>query len=161
MAPGATEPTPAMIVLRLGKLIAMALARHDLTEHQFRALAFVRDGDPSLAEMSLRLVMKRPNLTTLIDGLEERGLVVRRRRADDRRRVELALTPAGLSTFLAASEEADRALAGLALLGDGDPGRRIDALRSWATTVDAAAAILSSEIRSDARPRALERGAIP
>ena len=146
VTPSATDPpsppTPTMIVLRLGKLIAMALARHDLTENQFRALAFIHEGDPDLAEMSVRLVTKRSNLTTLIDGLEARGLVERRRRDDDRRRVELTLTRAGLTLFRRASEEADRALVGLARLGDGDPVERMDGLGRWATTVDEAATIL-------------------
>lgn len=140
----AGEPTPTMVVLRLGKLIEMALASHDLTENQYRTLAFIRDGQADLSEMSIRLVMKRPNLTTLIGALEERGLIERRRHDHDRRRVQLTLTRDGSEVLRAASQEADRALAGLAELGEGDPQVRIDSLRAWATTIEAAAALLRS-----------------
>ena len=134
-----------MIVLRLGKLIAMALAQHDLTENQYRALGFIDEGDPDLTEMSVRLVMKKPNLTTLIDGLVARGVVERRRRADDRRRVDLTLTKRGRALLEAASDEAERALASLAQLGDGDPQARLEAISTWGSTVEEAAALLRSK----------------
>lgn len=135
-----------MIVLRLGKLIAMALARHDLTENQFRALGFIDEGDPDLTEMSTRLVTKRPNLTTLIDGLVARGLVERRRSELDRRRVDLTLTEAGQALFVAATNEADAALAAMARLADGDPRARLDALSTWGDVVEEGAALLRTAL---------------
>lgn len=131
-----------MVVLRLAKLIEMALATHDLTANQFRALAFAQDGRADLREMSVRLVTKRPNLTKLIDGLETRGLVTRVRVPTDRRRVALSLTDDGRTVLGAASAEADRALAGLAELGTGDPQDRLDALGAWTSTVEEAASLL-------------------
>lgn len=128
-----------MIVLRLGKRIEMVLAEHGLTPNQYRALGFIAEGDPNLAEMSDRLVMKRPNLTALLDGLVERGLIEKRRRSDDRRRVELVLSKAGAELFAAASEDAERALAMLASLDGRDPERRLRALSSWGPAVEEAA----------------------
>jgi DNA-binding MarR family transcriptional regulator len=137
-----------MIVLRLGKPIAMALARHDLTENQYRALGFIDEGDPDLTEMGTRLVVKRPNLTTLIDGLVARGLVERHRRELDRRRVDLTLTAAGKALFVAATDEADAALAAMARLAGGDPGRRLDALSAWGDVVEEGAALLRTALSS-------------
>lgn len=146
-----------MIVLRLGKLIAMALARLDLTENQFRALGFIDEGDPDLTEMSTRLVMKKPNLTTLIDGLVARGLVERRRSELDRRRVDLTLTESGEALYAAATGEADAALAAMARLGEGDPQERLDALSTWGEVVEAGAALLrtvrSTETTASAKRR--------
>lgn len=148
-----------MIVLRLGKRIEMVLAEHGLTPNQYRALGFIADGDPDLAEMSDRLVMKRPNLTALLQGLVDRGLVEKRRRDDDRRRVELVLSDAGRELFAAASKDADRALAALAALGGGDPERRLRALSSWGPTVEEAARRYR-EIK-DTAPRRRSRSAKP
>jgi DNA-binding MarR family transcriptional regulator len=134
-----------MIVLRLGKLIAIALARHDLTENQYRTLGFIDEGNTDLAEMSVRLFMKKPNLTTLIDGLEARGLVERRRRTQDRRRVDLLLTDAGRSTYEAAAESAETDLAGMARLGDRDPTALLHSLSLWASAVEGGVALLRSE----------------
>ncbi|MEZ5323344.1 MAG: MarR family transcriptional regulator [Microthrixaceae bacterium] len=138
----ASTPPRPLVVLRLGKLIAMALAGHDLTENQYRALAFIDEGDVDPAEMSVRLVMKRPNLTTLLDGLERRGLVERTRRTEDRRRIELRLTPSGSSLLDDATRSANDALTRLARLGAGPAHDRLAGLDTWAEAVEEAAAIL-------------------
>jgi len=137
-----TGPTATMIVLRLAKLIAMALVEYDLTENQYRVLAFIEDGDPDLSEMSERLVMKPPNVTSLIDGLVDRDLVERTRRTDDRRRVRLRLTKAGARALEGATREAERALSGLAQLGAGSAVRRLRGIESWAPSVEEAASLL-------------------
>jgi DNA-binding MarR family transcriptional regulator len=146
-----TGPTATMIVLRLAKLIAMVLAEYDLTENQYRVLAFIEDGDPDLGEMSERLVMKAPNVTSLIDGLVDRGLVERTRRTDDRRRVRLLLTRAGARALDGATSEAERALAGLAELGAGSAARRLRGIESWSPSVEEAARLLRAS-----RDRGLE-----
>jgi DNA-binding MarR family transcriptional regulator len=134
-----------MIVLRLAKLVAMALAEHDLTEHQYRVLSFAAAGDADMTEMCTRLVMKPPNLSTLIDGLVARRLVERRRRHDDRRRVDLLLTSKGKRLVERATREAEDSLAGLAVLGEGTPDARMAGLDLWSTTIDEAARLLHSD----------------
>jgi DNA-binding MarR family transcriptional regulator len=94
--------------------------------------------------MAVRLVMKRPNLTTLIDGLVVRRLVERRRPPPDRRRVDLVLTARGRKLLAAATASSERALTSLAELGGGDPRARVDALSIWGPAVEEAAALLRS-----------------
>ncbi len=50
-----------------------------------------------LAELGLRLLVKPPSITTLVDGLERRGLVIRMTAAEDQRAKNLALTRTGRS----------------------------------------------------------------
>lgn len=74
------------------------LARHDLTEQQWRVLrvcAEVEEVDASqIAERSCILA---PSLTRILRALEERGLLVRHRDEADGRRQIVSLTREGLS----------------------------------------------------------------
>ena len=72
--------------------------RFDLTPQQYNALRLLRgEGDRKLATLALaaRLVSRAPDITRLLDKLEERGLIERERPADNRRMVLIGLTPAG------------------------------------------------------------------
>jgi DNA-binding MarR family transcriptional regulator len=74
--------------------------RHDLTAQQYNALRLLRAAHPqSLATLTLasRLVSRAPDITRLLDKLDERGLVTRVRPADDRRTVRVAITEQGLA----------------------------------------------------------------
>jgi DNA-binding MarR family transcriptional regulator len=74
-------------------------AQHDLTAQQYNALRLLKaappGGIPTLA-LAGRLISRAPDITRLIDRLEERGLVRRERPAENRRRVLVAITRAGL-----------------------------------------------------------------
>src|SRR5215510_833771 len=85
---------------RLRMLEDDLFARHDLTAQQYNALRLLRAEHPStLPTLMLagKLVSHAPDITRLVDRLEERGLVARRRKADNRRVVHIAITDAGLS----------------------------------------------------------------
>lgn len=72
--------------------------RYDLTPQQYNALRLLRgEGDKKLATLALgsRLVSRAPDITRLLDKLEERGLIQRERPADNRRMVLIGLTDAG------------------------------------------------------------------
>lgn len=72
--------------------------RYDLTPQQYNALRLLRgEGDKKLATLVLgsRLVSRAPDITRLLDKLEERGLIQRERPADNRRMVLIGLTEAG------------------------------------------------------------------
>jgi DNA-binding MarR family transcriptional regulator len=72
--------------------------RYDLTPQQYNALRLLRgEGGGKLATLALaaRLVSRAPDITRLLDKLEERGLIERERPADNRRMVLIGLTPAG------------------------------------------------------------------
>jgi DNA-binding MarR family transcriptional regulator len=84
---------------RLRALEEDLFASHDLTPQQYNALRLLRAvypaGFPTL-RLAARLVSRAPDITRLLDKLEERGLVARDRRTENRRVVQVAITPAGL-----------------------------------------------------------------
>lgn len=75
-------------------------ARFELTAQQYNVLRLLRAARPeSVPTLSLteRLVSRAPDVTRMIDRLEERRLVVRERSAGDRRVVRVGITDAGLA----------------------------------------------------------------
>ncbi len=73
-------------------------ASYDLTPQQYNSLRLLRgEGGHKLATLVLasRLVSRAPDITRLLDKLEERGLVERERPSDNRRMVLIGLTAAG------------------------------------------------------------------
>lgn len=77
-----------------------ALADLGLTQKQTATLWLI-NSNPGVAQVSVAaaLDMDRATMMAIVDRLEERSLVIRKRSADDRRRQELYLTPAGQSTL--------------------------------------------------------------
>ena len=76
---------------------AMAhLAASGLTPSQFGALEILLHRGPLCQkEIAAKLLVSGGNITMVIDNLEKRGLVERRRNRDDRRYITVALTAAG------------------------------------------------------------------
>jgi len=72
-------------------------ASHGYTFQQWVVLMNLRDGlARTIADLSRTLSHDSGAMTRLIDQLEQRGLIERRRSAEDRRVVELYITPAGV-----------------------------------------------------------------
>ena len=72
---------------------------------QFRTLALVyRKERVSLSEVAEHIGLTLPTMSTLVDGLVDRGLISRREDPEDRRRMTLALTEQGRSGFESARE---------------------------------------------------------
>ena len=74
--------------------------RYDLTAQQYNALRLLRAAYPApVATLTLaaRLISRAPDITRLVDKLAERDLVARDRRPENRRVVEVSITPAGLA----------------------------------------------------------------
>jgi len=81
---------------KLQRLESDNLARHNLTQAQFGALAHLSANDGiSQQKLSDGLLVTKGNVCGLIDRLEERGLVVRQSDPEDRRSNRLVLTPQG------------------------------------------------------------------
>ena len=75
---------------------ARDVARHDLSLPQFAVLeALYHKGPLPLGEIGALLLVTGGNITYLVDHLEERGLVKRERKVNDRRVTYAALTPRG------------------------------------------------------------------
>ena len=66
-----------------------------LTLAQVRALRKLAKQPRSLGQLGAELVLAPPSVTRLVDRLEERGLIERRRDDDDRRKVLANLTAEG------------------------------------------------------------------
>ncbi|MGE0756117.1 MAG: MarR family winged helix-turn-helix transcriptional regulator [Pirellulaceae bacterium] len=83
---------------RLKMLEDELFARFDLTPQQYNVLRLLRaespDAIPTLA-LQTRLVSRAPDITRMLDKLEERGLIVRDRPAGNRRVVQVALASGG------------------------------------------------------------------
>jgi MarR family 2-MHQ and catechol resistance regulon transcriptional repressor len=72
------------------------LGAHALTISQFAALeALYHCGDLCQGDLAVKLMRTVGSVTSLLDGLEKRGMAARRRAGDDKRFVRAALTPAG------------------------------------------------------------------
>lgn len=71
--------------------------RYDLTEAQFNVLFCLRHAKVNLTQSDLgrRLVITRASITSLLDKLEEKGLVVRKEVPNNRRIYHVALTDSG------------------------------------------------------------------
>ncbi len=113
-----------MDILRTADLLrryfAAVLEPHGLTGQQYNVLRILRGTRPEplpTMEIAERMIEKTPAITGLLDRLESKGLVERRRGSDDRRCVFCSITPAGLELLAGLDEpiaRADReALAGI------------------------------------------------
>lgn len=90
------------LLLRTARLlrdhINRSLAQFDLDLNQYLVLSMlaVDEGQPSMpSELSATIDATRTQMTRLVDGLEARSLVRRQASVQDRRSLELTLTPAG------------------------------------------------------------------
>src|SRR4051812_11414592 len=82
-----------------------------LSATQYNALRILRGaGDDGLAcrEVGERMITREPDMTRLLDRLEKRSLISRRRQTDDRRVVKARITAEGLA-LLATLDEPLRA----------------------------------------------------
>jgi DNA-binding MarR family transcriptional regulator len=85
---------------RLRALEEELFGRYELTPQQYNALRLLRGEHPAaLPTLALagRLISRAPDITRLLDKLEQRGLIARERPADNRRVVRVRITAAGLA----------------------------------------------------------------
>lgn len=66
---------------------------------QYRLLLFLRHGPKRAGELAARAAIKRPTLTSLVDGLEKDGRLRRVQVEADRRGVRLELTEGGVTAM--------------------------------------------------------------
>ena len=97
------EEEATLNVVRTSDALLLALSDvlkpHLLSATQYNVLRILRgagDQGASCKDIGIRLVARDPDITRLMDRLEERGLVTRDRDGQDRRVVTHRLTRAGL-----------------------------------------------------------------
>lgn len=88
----------------LRRLVSGAVARQGLTAQQYNVLRILRgagaEGLPTL-EIAERMIEAAPGITRLLDRIEAKGLVSRKRCPEDRRQVLCTITRDGLAQLAA------------------------------------------------------------
>ncbi|GAB1363580.1 homoprotocatechuate degradation operon regulator HpaR [Rhodobacter sp.] len=88
------------------------LDAHGINEQQWRVIRVLAEaGSLDATELAARANILAPSLTRMIRTLDERGLLVRGRDADDGRRVILTITPPGRALIEAVTPAATAAYA--------------------------------------------------
>lgn len=85
-------------------LLARVLERAagDLTLAQYRVLALIAAGDERATLLAGRLAITKPSVSAVIDGLVERGCLMREPVEGDRRAIRLCITPEGTEALTTA-----------------------------------------------------------
>jgi MarR family transcriptional regulator, 2-MHQ and catechol-resistance regulon repressor len=106
--------------------------RHGLTAAEFGVLELLHHrGDTLIGEIRRRILVSSGGITYLVDRLEERDLVERKRCPDDRRATYVGLTPRGAALIADIfPEHAEVVEAVVQGLGDADRRLATDLLRT-------------------------------
>lgn len=85
-------------VERLGRPVTDLLKAEDLSPNQYNVLRILRGAEEGLTcgEIGNRMITRDPDITRLVDRLEKRKLVGRKRDTKDRRVVLTRILPKGL-----------------------------------------------------------------
>ena len=111
---GSREEAAFLDLLRtcdlLTRRIAPVLKAADLTSTQYNVLRILRGAREGLAcrEIAARMITRDPDITRLLDRMEKRELIERRREAGDRRTVLTRITPEGLELLAGLDEPVQR-----------------------------------------------------
>ena len=126
------------VQLRLAQRSALALAPFGIDGRELAVLVVLAAQNPlSQLEAAGRLGVDRTTMVALVDTLERKGLVERRRSPEDRRRNTVQLTPAGQDCLREAEharEEMERQF--LAPLAAPDADRLVRALQTLLAAPD-------------------------
>jgi DNA-binding MarR family transcriptional regulator len=99
---GCPEEAAFLDLLRTTDMLSRGLVRilktGDLSANQYNVLRILRGSPNGLpcGEIANRMITRDPDITRLLDRLEKRGLIVRRRETADRRMVMARITSDGL-----------------------------------------------------------------
>src|SRR5215472_17541403 len=119
-------------VVRMARMLEHAST--ELTLPQYRLLVMVASGDQRMSQLAGRLALSKPTVTAVVDGLVERGLLVRTEVAADRRAVDLTLTDAGRATLAQTDAAMAARLAGVLEHCD-DASLTVEGLRQLSAAV--------------------------
>lgn len=137
----AVEPvyfTAGWTISRLARHLELSLAPLEITPAQYRLLVQLAQGAEASSSLAKKLAVSPPSVTTVVDGLVQRGAVERTPSIEDRRRISLALTDSGRE-LVARAEHAvcSRLSAVVAVLDDTTAAQAaLDGLSTWAEALD-------------------------
>ena len=89
------ETVPPMWGYIRAHIRAVATENYDISVEQFHILRFIRRGHCSVSDLADARNISRPAISQGVDALVNKGLVTRMQSKEDRRYVELELTPEG------------------------------------------------------------------
>jgi DNA-binding MarR family transcriptional regulator len=105
------EQEAQLNIIRTGSLlldeVEQFLKPYGVTATQYNVLRILRGAEPvglCRNELRERMLTRMPDVTRLLDRMEEVGLVSRTREEEDRRMVRTKVTPAGLEILSAVDE---------------------------------------------------------
>jgi DNA-binding MarR family transcriptional regulator len=115
---------------RVSRVVERASA--DLNLAHYRVLSAVATGDQRASRLAARLALGKPTISTAVDALCKRGLLLRTEVAEDQRAVALSLTPQGqrlldeveaemaarIAHLCASTPDGDQVMESLVWLGD-------------------------------------------
>ncbi|HTV81402.1 MAG TPA: MarR family transcriptional regulator [Acidobacteriaceae bacterium] len=83
----------------LSRRPAQLLRAHDLSPNQYNVLRILRGAPEGLpcGEIGRRMITRDPDITRLLARLEKRGLIMRSRESEDRRKVQSRISREGLA----------------------------------------------------------------
>ncbi len=136
---GATAPAPDLvragrILARLARIIENVTQDAGLSLPQYRLMVWVEREPQRAGELASRSAVSRPTLTSLVNGLERQGFMVRVPVEGDRRGIRLELTPEGQAALAAADARVAERVGEL-LDAAGTPGLA-EALRAVGAVLD-------------------------
>jgi DNA-binding MarR family transcriptional regulator len=127
----------AHAVVRLARAVERTVGEHQLSLSQYRILDRLADGTAPGRNLAEWLAVKPPSITALVDGLVRRGLVDRTEDADDRRRITIALTPAGAELQTMVAERIAERIAEIGgRLGERRGADMVRSLGAWNEALD-------------------------
>jgi DNA-binding MarR family transcriptional regulator len=102
--PSAVDATRSAVrgLARLARMVERSCP--ELSLSQYRVLARVATGDQRASLLAGRLALSKPSVTAAVDGLVERGYLIRSGVETDRRAVQLDLTASGQQALEAADD---------------------------------------------------------
>jgi len=101
------------ILARLARLAERVCQETGISLPQYRLLVSISGQPPRASELAARVGVSRPTLTSLVDGLEQAGLLKRQPVPSDRRGIQLVPTPAGRDAVTRAEDALTKRMLGL------------------------------------------------
>jgi DNA-binding MarR family transcriptional regulator len=84
---------------------AVATEKFSISIEQFQVLRLIRSGRGSVSQLAVAKKISRPAISQAVDTLANKGLLTRTQDMQDRRHVQLALTPSGNALLDAVFED--------------------------------------------------------
>ena len=122
------------ILARLARVAEQACQATGISLPQYRLLVSVSGQPQRASELAARVGVSRPTLTSLVDGLEQAGLLRRRPVATDRRGIQLVQTQKGVDAVSRAEDSLTKRM--LRLVAPGTATLVADVVKALTAALD-------------------------